>query len=499
MKTYTPQIEEEIDCLQTMQTMQTGNIPYTIIMPPPNITGKLHLGHILNNTIQDILIRRARKKGLNTTWIPGYDHASIATEAKIWKKLSIEGRHRRNTSKEEFLKECELWKEEYSFKIISQLKRAGFSANWDKIRYTMDEEHLKLLYSTYNKLKEGGFIYKAIKLLPYDTKAQTFISAAETYIENNITYSERTRTKIEFRETEQLFIKMKELCKPGIEKIKSGEIQMHPNIGGYANWFENIEDWCISRQLWWGQKIPDFEGTFDTWFSSWLWCAAPFKRNNLPSQIMISGQDIAFFWIGRMIMANDFLKLPNPFEHIYFTGIMRDSKGEKFSKQLGNSPDIDELMKEYGADSMRFSTIINHRPGTDSIWSKELIIQGRKFCNKLWNINILLNLFIPDNIASTLKQEKALQEAELSFTAKFNSFSILPPFDLQKDLTSIYNYIWQEFAGQLLESCKKENHSKQINKAILKRIKELWLKCLSYLEPFMPFISKYLTDAQAAE
>jgi valyl-tRNA synthetase len=509
MTKYTPEIEKDIlkdwiDLNPFKISIDKNKIPYSILMPPPNITGVLHLGHVLNNTLQDILIRYHRKNGYNACWFAGIDHASIATEAKVCAWLKEKGIDKNSLTKEEFLEYCWKWKDEYGSIIIEQLKKCGFSFDYERINFTMDKTHYDLVIKTYNELKEKGFIYKAIKQLPFDKMANTFLSESETYEKNGKFFSERTNCLIEYRESEQIFLKMGELYKPAIDKIFNG-IEMNPknSFNSYKNWFTEVQDWCISRQLSWGQSIPDEEGmVFDTWFSSWLWAISCFKSEEeykyfAPSNIIITGEDISFFWIAKMIICNDFINGDIPFNDIYFTGIMRDEKGRKFSKQLNNSPDILKLIEEHGADNVRFSTIVDHQAGLDCKWSLTKVIQGKKFCNKIWNIDKLIAIWKPNietkitdtqiekySIFKEVKENKIKEYHELIKSHRFSEALLL-----------VYNLIWEDFSSQLLENIKPDTENFPcLEKRLYENVKNDFNELLNLLEPFMPFISNYMIN-----
>lgn len=476
--------------------------PLAILMPPPNITGVLHLGHVLNNTLQDILIRYYHKNGFNTAWFPGIDHASIATEAKVSSWLKEQNIDKNNLTSDEFLEYCWKWKEKYGNIIIDQLKRCGFAFDYDRITFTMDEKYSNLVIETYNKLKDAGYIYKANKILPFDKTANTFLSNIETYEKDGKFYSERTNTEVEFLETEQIFLKMEKLAEPGLREIMNGNIRLHPTnkFKAYKHWFDNIEDWCISRNLTWGQKIPGENNmVFDTWFSSWLWSIGCFedeieKQYFSPTFAIITGEDIQFFWIARMIMAHYYLEKDIPFQNIYFTGILRDENGQKISKQYNNSPDILLLMEQYGADALRFSLIFGHVAGNDTSWTKNKIDLGKKFCNKIYNIHHFLH-----NVLKPTENGFQNKEAMIDYITKFvlrkQEFEqLMLNFKFGDALILIYNFIWEDFASQLLEQIKpkKEEGYPYIHKESYQTICSYFIVLLGMLKPFMPFITTHL-------
>ena len=505
MKKYTNEIEKKINekwlSEKTYKSIPDNREPFSIIMPPPNITGQLHLGHILNNTLQDILIRRKRQLGYNTCWIPGIDHASIATEAKISQWLIENNIDKNSLTRDEFLKYCWDWKNKYGGIIIEQLKLCGFACDWDRLSFTMDDYHTNMIYEIYDRLKSDGILYKGKKEMAYDLKAKTYLSDSEIYEKNGKYYSERTNSIIEFKETEQLFLDMKKLSEPAINKINK-EIYLIPNsaLNSYMSWFTEIKDWCISRQLIWGHKIPDDDGTFDTWFSSWLCAITAFKTKEDKeyygtTDIIITGQDIAYFWIAKMIMANDYYDGGIPFKKIYFTGIMRDKDGKKISKQFNNSPDIIKLIEEHGADSLRFSTIINHQPGLDCKWTMDQLMQGKRFCNKIWNINKLINSWQASDIEFNDEQKNAHNEWEQILNTSIENYSKLLDEDLKfsEALLLTYNLIWEDLSSKLLEKIKPEMGIwPYMNSNMLSKIKSDFKKCLNLLEPFMPFICNYI-------
>jgi valyl-tRNA synthetase len=507
MKKYTNEIEKSINetwlTEKTYKSTINEKTPYSIIMPIPNITGILHLGHILNNTLQDILIRRKIQTGYNACWIPGLDHASIATEAKVSQWLIEQSIDKNSLTKEEFLTYCWEWKDKYGNIIIEQLKLCGFACDWDRLTFTMDEYHTTKIYEMYDRLKSDNIIYKGTKSMAYDNKAKTYLSDSEIYEKNGKYLSERTNTLIEYKETEQIFIDMNKLSQPAIDKIGI-DIEMIPSscTNNYMSWFAEIKDWCISRQLIWGHPIPDEDGTFDTWFSSWLCSINAFKTKEEKdyygtTDIIITGQDISYFWIAKMIMANDYWDGSIPFKKIYFTGIMRDKDGRKFSKQLNNSPDIIKLIEEHGADSLRFSTIINHQPGLDCKWSLDQLMQGKRFCNKIWNINKLISSWIPSDIECNYSQLTAYNNWSITlFEAKLEYTKLLDTeFRFSDTLLLTYNLIWEEFSSKLLEGIKPEQGIwPNMNGEMLDNIKNDFKNCLMLLEPFMPFITKYIID-----
>ena len=477
--------------------------PYTIIMPPPNITGILHIGHLLNITLQDILIRKARLQGKNACFIPGLDHAALATEIKITEDLKERGINKDDLTKEEFLEHCWEWKNNHQDIIISQLKKLGCSADWTRLIFTMDQQHQDKIYEIYDKLKDDKLIYKATKTLNYDPLMKTNISEHEIKTIKKdgqlIEISDRSKAEIEKIESEQLFLKLNEISKPAIDKIEDGTIKMIPDnqFKSYKNWFDELQDWCISRQTSWGHNIPDTDFTFDTWFSSWLWGYSIFKNKEdfdyyFPSNIIITGYDIAFFWIAKMIMATYYTLDEKPFDNIYFTGLIRDKYGRKISKQFGNSPDILKLIDLHGADSTRFSTIINHQAGLDSKWSEELIMQGKKFCNKMWNAQKLILSWTSADIEMSTIQQETLSKFEIILEERLLSIDDdLEKYRFSESLTGIYKLIWDDFCSFYLENIKPDTDNYPgINKELLDRTIESYEKMLKSLHPFMPFITE---------
>ena len=547
---------------------------YTIMIPPPNVTGVLHLGHVLNNTIQDVLIRRAKMQGKNVLWVPGTDHASIATEAKVTKMLKSKGINKKDIGREKFLEHSWEWTEKYGGIIIKQLKRLGCSCDWSRERFTMDDEYYSSVIKTFVKLYDKGLIYKGVRMVNWDPKGLTALSDeeviykeekgklwyikykvkdsddslivattrpetmlgdtgvavnpkdkrykkyigsmielplsnknipifADSYVDmdfgtgcvkvtpahdlhdfemanrhglevinvlnengtmnknvpsefqdldcfkardkvvkkleklnliekiedfiHNVGHSERSEAVVEPRLSNQWFLKMKDLAPPALKAVEDNKIKFYPQRWSkiYNHWLNNITDWCISRQLWWGHRIPVWykgdkiycgetppkeegwkqdEDVLDTWFSSWIWPLGtlgwPDETKELktyyPTQALVTGPDIIFFWVARMIMAGLYFKNEIPFESVYFTSIIRDHKGRKMSKSLGNSPDALKLFDEYGVDAVRMSILMIAPQGTDVLFSIDRIEQGRNFMNKLWNCSRFLLMKIED-------------------------------------------------------------------------------------------------------
>ena len=663
--------------------------PYTIVIPPPNVTGVLHMGHMMNNSLQDILIRRARMQGFNACWVPGTDHASIATEAKVVEKLKTEGIFKNNISREEFLKHAWAWTDEYGGVILQQLKKIGCSCDWDRTKFTLDPEMSKSVTTVFIDLYKKGLIYKGYRMVNWDPQAQTTVSDEEVihkeksgllfyvsykidgydelltiattrpetilgdtaicinpnddrykhlhgkkaivpivgrsipiildeYVdvefgtgclkvtpahdpndkrlgekhkldfidilnpdgtlnsfglqyegqdrfqvrksivkdmedlgclvkkENHISKvgtSERTNSIIEPRISEQWFLKMKSLAKPAIEAVlEKKEVQLVPEKfkNTYRHWMENITDWNISRQLWWGHRIPVYyygknndqfvvsetkekalesakikfknpkmliselrqdDDVLDTWFSSWLWPISVFDGINnpnneevnyyYPTQDLVTGPDILFFWVARMIMAGYAFRDEFPFSKVYLTGIVRDQKGQKMSKQLGNSPDALGLINEYGADAVRVGLMLSSAAGNDLLFDESLCKQGKNFVNKIWNAYRLIESW---NIDSNINQPVSSKDAIVCFENTFNKAleTINDHFDkyrISDALMTAYKLIWDDFCSWLLEVVKPDYES-SIDEISINKIKNQFQKILKLVHPFMPFISE---------
>ena len=663
--------------------------PYTIVIPPPNVTGVLHMGHMMNNSLQDILIRRARMQGFNACWVPGTDHASIATEAKVVEKLKTEGIFKNNISREEFLKHAWAWTDEYGGVILQQLKKIGCSCDWDRTKFTLDPEMSKSVTTVFIDLYKKGLIYKGYRMVNWDPQAQTTVSDEEVihkeksgllfyvsykidgydelltiattrpetilgdtaicinpnddrykhlhgkkaivpivgrsipiildeYVdvefgtgclkvtpahdpndkrlgekhkldfidilnpdgtlnsfglqyegqdrfqvrksivkdmedlgclvkkENHISKvgtSERTNSIIEPRISEQWFLKMESLAKPAIEAVlEKKEVQLVPEKfkNTYRHWMENITDWNISRQLWWGHRIPVYyygknndqfvvsetkekalelakikfknpkmliselrqdDDVLDTWFSSWLWPISVFDGINnpnneevnyyYPTQDLVTGPDILFFWVARMIMAGYAFRDEFPFSKVYLTGIVRDQKGQKMSKQLGNSPDALGLINEYGADAVRVGLMLSSAAGNDLLFDESLCKQGKNFVNKIWNAYRLIESW---NIDSNINQPVSSKDAIVCFENTFNKAleTINDHFDkyrISDALMTAYKLIWDDFCSWLLEVVKPDYES-SIDEISINKIKNQFQKILKLVHPFMPFISE---------
>jgi len=648
---------------------------YTIVIPPPNITGMLTLGHILNNSIQDVYIRYKKMKGFNTCWVPGTDHASIATETKVVKHLKDQGIDKYEIGREEFLKHCWEWKDKYGGIIIKQLRKLGVSCDWERERFTMDSHYYKKVIEAFVKLYREGLIYRGYRMVNWDPASKSAISDEEViyrevkgslwyfkypvkdsdeflivattrpetmlgdsgvavnpiderykhligktvslpivnreipifgdeYVDmefgtgavkvtpahdindyemakrhnleminifngdattnknvpedfqnidryaarkkvvetltelglvekiedytNNVGYSERGGVPIEPYLSEQWFMKMDELAKPALEAVQNGRVNFHPEHWSktYEHWMENIKDWCISRQLWWGHRIPvwyhkstneiycdvnppkDIENwkqdddVLDTWASSWLWAQDVFinetdQKYYYPTDLLVTGPDIIFFWVARMIMAG--LKFMNdvPFKDVYFTSIIRDTQGRKMSKSLGNSPDPLQVINDYGTDALRFTINFISPIGQDVLFSTEKCELGRNFANKIWNAArfLLMN-------AQDIKLDDKLAETNLDFidnwiSSRFNQTikeieTSLDRFDLFGATKVIYSFIWNDFCDWYIELSKHKFYkgSEEVKSAALTRAINIFNETMKILHPFMPFITE---------
>ena len=661
--------------------------PYTIVIPPPNVTGILHMGHMLNNTIQDILIRRARLRDFNVCWVPGTDHASIATEAKVVKMLRDQGITKSDISREKFLDHAWEWTNKHGGLILNQLKRIGCSCDWTRTKFTLDEDLSESVIDTFIRLFDEGYLYRDKKIVNWDPEAKTTLSNEEVIykeeetelyylkykivgsndylsiattrpetifgdtavavnpndkrykklknkklivpivnreipivfddsveidfgtgclkvtpahsekdfligkkhnleiidvfnddaslnehamdfagkdrfkvkkeiieklndegliskIENynhNIALSERTSCVVEPKLSLQWFVKMKELAKPALDAVLSGEVKFHPKkyINVYRNWMENIRDWNISRQLYWGHRIPVFylkkdnskfvvaknikealkkfkskfdnhditikdliqdDDVLDTWFSSWLWPISVFDgvrepenediNYYYPTSDIVTGPDILFFWIARMIMSGYYFRGKKPFNNVYFTGLVRDEKGRKMSKQLGNSPDPIELIENYGADGVRIGLLFSAPAGNDLLFDTKLCEQGKNFSNKIWNAFRLINGFETSNEKDQELHEIAAikwfnEELNLKINAINNAFD---KFKISEALMITYKLVWDDFCSTFLEIVKPK-FGEKISQKTISEINSLFNKILSILHPFMPFIS----------
>ena len=665
-----------------------GREPYTVVIPPPNVTGILHMGHMLNNTIQDILVRRARMEGKNACWVPGTDHASIATEAKVVNKLAAQGIKKSDLTREEFLKYAWEWKEEHGGIILKQLQKLGASCDWDRTAFTMDEVRSKSVLKVFVDLYNKGLIYRGVRMVNWDPKALTALSDEEViykeehsklyylryYIEgedkyivvattrpetilgdtavcvnpndprytylkgkkvivplvnravpiimddyvdiefgtgclkvtpahdvndymlgekynlptidifndngtiseagglyigmdrfdvrkqiakdlqaagllekvedynNKVGFSERTNVVIEPKLSMQWFVKMDKLAEPALKAVMNDDIKFHPDKfkNTYRHWMENIKDWCISRQLWWGHRIPAYylpqggfvvaetpeealklareksgdnslqlsdlrqdEDCLDTWFSSWLWPISLFDGINhpgneeinyyYPTSDLVTGPDIIFFWVARMIMAGYEYTGEKPFKNVYFTGIVRDKIGRKMSKSLGNSPDALELIKTYGADGVRMGLMLAAPAGNDILYDDALCEQGRNFNNKIWNAFRLVKGW---NVDESLEQPQTAQIAVKWFDAQLSRTlaevkDLFGKYRLSVALMAVYRLFWDEFSSWYLEMIKP-GYQQPIDRATYDATLTYFDALLRMLHPFMPFITEEL-------
>lgn len=667
-----------------------GREPYTVVMPPPNVTGVLHMGHCLNNTIQDILVRRARMQGKNACWVPGTDHASIATEAKVVTMLRESGIAKSTLSRDKFLEYAWEWKEKYGGIILEQLKKLGCSVDWQRTTFTMDKDYYESVIRVFIELYQKGYIYRGQRMIHWDVKAKTALSDEEVirketrqklyyiryeifsgdalakeyitiatvrpetimgdvavcvhpnderylhlhgkkaivpfinreipiitdeyvtmdfgtgalkitpahdandyllgqkhqlpiidifnddgtlnetaqigvgldrfearkWIVNKLTesgyiiktedyiseigYSERTDAVVEPRLSLQWWVKMKELAQPALEAVMDDEIHFHPNKfkNLYSHWMTNIKDWCISRQLWWGHRIPawyDKEGNFavatnaeeallqlqknnaaltindifqdedclDTWFSSWLWPFEVFKGlqqpNNpdvkyyYPTNTLVTAPEIIFFWVARMVMAGYAFMDQKPFNHVYFTGIVRDKSGRKMSKSLGNSPDLLGLIDAYGADAVRFGIMIASPAGNDILFDESSLEQGRNFNNKIWNALKLIKLWegrVDTRVIDTNDDTFAVEWFENRFIqAQADVEQLMIQFKLSEALKLIYSLIWDDFCSWYLEWVKP-GFEQPISPYIYQKTVTYFEVLMQLLHPFMPFITE---------
>ena len=670
--------------------------PYTVVIPPPNVTGILHMGHCLNNTIQDILVRRARMMGKNACWVPGTDHASIATEAKVVQMLRERGIQKASLSRDEFLKYAWEWKEKYGGIILQQLKKLGCSLDWKRTSFTMDPDYYQSVIHVFNDLFEKGYIYRGKRMINWDPRAKTALSDEEVifkevqgklyflkyqltdsqgneiplenesiiiatvrpetilgdaaiavnpqderfkhligqfayvplikrkipiigddyvaidfgsgalkitpahdmndnqigikhslavydilnedgtlsveaqlyvgkdrfearkeivealkasgHVDNiedythQVGFSERTDVVVEPRLSLQWWVDMKKISAPALHAVQDGEINFHPakfkNL--YRHWMENIKDWCISRQLWWGHQIPawyDAEGRFivardeddakkkfsekynvnnpqlkqdedclDTWFSSWLWPFEVFKGISnpgnkdasyyYPTNTLVTAPEIIFFWVARMVMAGYEFMGKKPFNDVYFTGIVRDSQGKKMSKQLGNSPDLLAMIDEIGADAVRFGILIASPAGNDLLWDKASNEQGRNFINKIWNALKLVDLWkeksktdlSPDEITLSSDWPHEWFESRLREVCT-EVDQLMQQFKLSEALKTLYTLVWDDFCSWYLEWIKP-GFEKPMDKRHLEKAISFFEILLERLHPFMPFVTE---------
>ena len=636
-----------------------GREPYTVVIPPPNVTGVLHMGHMLNNTIQDILVRRARMTGKNACWVPGTDHASIATEAKVVNKLATQGIKKTDLTRDEFLKHAWEWTDTHGGIILKQLRKLGASCDWDRTAFTMDEKRSESVLKVFVDLYNKGLIYRGVRMVNWDPKALTALSdeeviykeehsklfylrykiegedgyaivattrpetimgdtamcinpndpknkhlrgkkvivplvnriipvieddyvdiefgtgclkvtpahdvndymlgekynlpsidifndngtlseAAGLYIgmdrfevrkqieedlkkagllekveayTNKVGYSERTNVVIEPKLSMQWFLKMSDLAKPALEAVMNDDIKFYPSKykNTYRHWMENIKDWCISRQLWWGHRnfalqmsdLHQDEDCLDTWFSSWLWPISLFDGINnpgneeikyyYPTSDLVTGPDIIFFWVARMIMAGYEYEKDKPFRNVYFTGIVRDKIGRKMSKSLGNSPDPLELIEKYGADGVRMGMMLSAPAGNDILFDDALCEQGRNFNNKIWNAFRLVkgwavddNLLQPESAAIAVRWFDSLLNRAMDEIA-----DLFGKYRLSEALMTVYKLFWDEFSSWYLEMIKPA-YQQPIDKYTYESTLQFFDILLKLLHPFMPFITEEL-------
>ncbi len=656
---------------------------YSIVIPPPNVTGILHMGHMLNNTIQDVLIRKARMEGKNACWVPGTDHASIATEAKVVKMLREKGIKKSDLTRDEFLKYAWEWKEEYGGIILDQLKKLGASCDWERTSFTMDEVRSQGVYKVFVDLYKKGKLYRKKRMVNWDPEAKTVLSneevlyanessklyqvkyqiegsedfitiattrpetimgdsaiavhpedprythlhgkkaivpiigrsipiIADDYVtidfgtgalkvtpahdmndfeignrhnlevidvfnddgtmsaeatvyigedrfkvrkkfaadleeaghiakiedyQNNVGRSERTNAVVEPRLSLQWYVDMKAIAAPALEAVESDDIDFYPknqkNV--YKHWMENIRDWCISRQLWWGHRIPSWyvgdhmiveenealalaeakrvtkndaltladlrqdEDVLDTWFSSWLWPITVFDGFNnkeeidyyYPTATLVTGWDIIFLWVARMAMAGFEWRGEKPFKDVYFTGMVRDKQRRKMSKQLGNSPDALKLIEDFGADGVRFGMLSCSPAGGDLLFDEKLVEQGRNFSNKLWNAMRLIKQWNPDeNIEASDLDKLATRWLNEKYNATANEVNKdFKDYRLSEALMKIYSFIWDDFCSWYLEMIKP-GMNENISKETYDNSVALFSKICSLLHPYMPFITE---------
>ncbi|HEY0733107.1 MAG TPA: valine--tRNA ligase, partial [Chitinophagaceae bacterium] len=665
--------------------------PFTVVIPPPNVTGVLHMGHTLNETVQDVLVRKARMSGFNACWVPGSDHASIATEAKVVQMLEKEkGISKHQLSREEFLNYAFQWKEKYGGIIYHQIKKLGCSVDWDRVTFTMDDHYYQAVIKVFIDLYNKGLVYRGARMINWDPSAKTALSdeeveykdiqgklyyvrykikhpgedktgdeyiviatqrpetimgdtavcvnpnderyshlkgakvivplvnrevplifddyvdpafgtgalkvtpahdindynlglkhnlpivdtlnedgtlseAAEVFIgldrfdarekaiqqlkdegslikeevyNTRLGFSQRTNAVVEPRISTQWFVKMKELADEALTAVTGGDVKIHPEerfLATYKYWLENVKDWCISRQLWWGQRIPawyDAEGRFvvaateseakklfeeqygvsnsklvqdedvlDTWFSSWLWPMEVFNgitepgnadiNYYYPTSVLVTGQDIIFFWVARMIMAGMEYKNQKPFDHVYFTGMVRDKQGRKMSKQLGNSPDLLELIEKFGADAVRFGILISAPAGNDLLFDESSCEQGRNFNNKIWNALKLVKMW-EDRQGTDTSNEKSF--AVDWFESRLNQVKTeveehYKQFKLSEALKTIYSLIWDDFCSWYLEWVKPAP-GHPVDATVYLKTVYFYEQLMQMLHPFMPFVSE---------
>ncbi len=663
--------------------------PYTIVIPPPNVTGMLTMGHILNNTLQDIFVRTKRMQGYNACWVPGTDHASIATETKVTNYLKEHNIDKKEIGREEFIKYCWDWTEKYGGMIIQQLKKLGVSCDWDRERFTMDDDYYAEVIKAFIQLYNEGKIYRGYRMVNWDPATRSAISDEEVIYRNvsgklwyfkypvkdsdkfitvattrpetmlgdtgiavnphderykdligkavllpivdreipvftddfvdkefgtgavkvtpahdindyemgkrhnldsinifnedgttngnvpedlreldrfevrnkvvakmenlkllekiedyqtKIGYSERGGVPIEPYLSEQWFMKMDELAKPALKVVEEGKVNFYPEhwVKTYKHWMENISDWCISRQLWWGQRIPVWycigedhcnlecknpivslekpekcphcgsanlkqdEDVLDTWASSWLWAHAVFKTEAeqdyyYPTNTLVTAPDIIFFWVARMIMAGLHFKKEIPFSGVYFTSVIRDIQGRKMSKSLGNSPDPLDVIKEYGADALRFTVIYLAPMGQDVLFSTEKCELGRNFANKIWNAGRFLLMNCESIPIDKKLIDKYIDFADRWIVSRLNKTLLqlrdaLDKFEINNASKIVYAFVWNDFCDWYIELSKNRLYSDddQVKSAVLTRSLTIFESLLKIVHPFMPFITEEL-------
>ena len=691
-KTYEPLKAEEKWYAHWMEKGYFHSVPddreaYTIVIPPPNVTGVLHMGHMLNNTIQDVLIRRARMLGKNACWVPGTDHASIATEAKVVQKLRQEGIKKSDLTRDEFLKHAFEWKDKHGGIILEQLKKLGASCDWERTSFTMDPGYSESVLDVFVDLYKKGRIYRGVRMVNWDPEALTAVSDEEVlhkevnsklfyvrykiagsddqwltiattrpetilgdsaicinpndkrfthlhgkqaivpisnriipiiqddYVDmefgtgclkvtpahdtndydlgkkhsletidifndngtlnekglhydgldrfevrkqiekelydkgylvktedhiNKIGFSERTNAVIEPKLSLQWFVDMKELAQPALENVMNGNIKFHPDKlkNTYKHWMDNVKDWCISRQLWWGHQIPAWyfgagsedyvvaktadeaiqlatvkagrtisiselkqdEDVLDTWFSSWLWPISVFDgltnpgneeiKYYYPTNDLVTAPEIMFFWVARMIIAGYEYMGDIPFKNVYYTGIVRDKLGRKMSKSLGNSPDPIELIEKYGADGVRMGVLISSPAGNDLPFDSSQCEQGRNFTNKIWNAYRLVSAWDVREIEQPKSSIKAIEW----FDAKFNQElaiinDLFDKFRISEALMAIYKLVWDDFCSWYLEMIKP-GYEQPIDSKTIESTKDFFEQILKVIQPFTPFIAE---------
>jgi valyl-tRNA synthetase len=693
-KTYEPQKAEERWYAHWMQKGYFSSKPdsreaYTVVIPPPNVTGVLHMGHMLNNTIQDILVRRARMLGKNACWVPGTDHASIATEAKVVQKLRTEGIKKSDLTRDEFLAHAFEWKDKHGGIILEQLKKLGASCDWERTSFTMDKEYSESVIDVFIDLYKKGKIYRSARMVNWDPEALTAVSDEEVnhkevnsklfyvrykvaesedqwltiattrpetilgdsaicinpnderfkhlhgkkaivpianrtipiildeYVDmefgtgclkvtpahdvndyelgkkhnletieilndngtlneqglhfngmdrfevrkaiekelydkgylvktedhiNKVGYSERTDAVIEPKLSLQWFVSMKELAQPALDAVMDGEIQFHPDKfkNTYRHWMENVKDWCISRQLWWGHRIPVFyfgsdendyvvaksveeaiekakektgktfskdelkqdEDVLDTWFSSWLWPISVFNGltdpNNeeinyyYPTNDLVTAPEIMFFWVARMIIAGKEYLGKIPFKNVYYTGIVRDKLGRKMSKSLGNSPDPIGLIEKYGADGVRMGILISSPAGNDLPFDTSQCEQGRNFTNKIWNAFRLVKSWEVKDMEQPSSSTKAIEWFENKFNSELLIINdLFDKFKISEALMATYKLVWDDFCSWYLEMIKP-GYEQPIDAKTYNTTIHFFEQLLKIIQPFTPFIAEEL-------